>query len=143
MPYMYSALMNPMQQQAQAARTAGYATKVEAARTSAYTAAKAAGKSDADAKAAGDAAAEQANLAATGGRRRSRRSRKSTLKAKTLRRMCKKKGLKTTGRKATLMKRLHLKGGGSDQTTTPSPTAAKGDTHGYPGGGYLGPLARA
>jgi len=75
-----------------------------------------------------------------GGRRRSR---KSTLKAKTLRRMCKKKGLKTTGRKATLMKRLHLKGGGSDQTTTPSPTAAKGDTHGYPGGGYLGPLARA
>ena len=81
-----------------------------------------------------------------GGRRRSRRSRrsrKSTLKAKTLRRMCKKKGLKTTGRKATLMKRLHLKGGGSDQTTTPSPTAVGGDTHGYPGGGYLGPLARA
>ena len=40
-----------------------------------------------------------------GGRRR-------TLKAKTLRRMLKKKGMKTTGKKATLMKRLHLKGGG-------------------------------
>jgi hypothetical protein len=39
-----------------------------------------------------------------GGRRR-------TLKAKTLRRMLKKKGLKTTGKKATLMKRLHMKGG--------------------------------
>ncbi len=74
-----------------------------------------------------------------GGRRRTRRS----LKATTLRRMCKSKGLKTTGRKATLMKRLHLKGGGSDQMTTPSPTTAGGDTHGYPGGGYLGPLARA
>ena len=35
----------------------------------------------------------------TGGRRR-------TLKAKTLRRMLKKKGLKTTGKKATLLKRL-------------------------------------
>ena len=35
-----------------------------------------------------------------------------TLKAKTLRRMLKKKGMKTTGKKATLMKRLHLKGGG-------------------------------
>jgi len=41
---------------------------------------------------------------AAGGRRR-------TLKAKTLRRMLKKKGLKTTGKKATLMKRLHMKGG--------------------------------
>ena len=40
----------------------------------------------------------------TGGRRR-------TLKAKTLRRMLKKKGMKTTGKKATLMKRLHMKGG--------------------------------
>ena len=39
-----------------------------------------------------------------GGRRR-------TLKAKTLRRMLKKKGMKTTGKKATLMKRLHMKGG--------------------------------
>ncbi len=33
------------------------------------------------------------------------------LKTKTLRRMLKKKGMKTTGKKATLMKRLHLKGG--------------------------------
>ena len=41
---------------------------------------------------------------AMGGRRR-------TLKAKTLRRMLKKKGMKTTGKKATLMKRLHMKGG--------------------------------
>jgi len=39
-----------------------------------------------------------------GGRRR-------TLKAKTLRRMLKKKGMKTTGKKATLLKRLHMKGG--------------------------------
>jgi hypothetical protein len=39
-----------------------------------------------------------------GGRRR-------TLKAKTLRRMLKKKGLKTTGKKSTLMKRLKMKGG--------------------------------
>ena len=56
-----------------------------------------------------------------GGRRR-------TLKAKTLRRMLKKKGMKTTGKKATLMKRLHLKGGGIGDT------AAKWDgsfdTHG-------------
>ena len=43
----------------------------------------------------------------TGGRRRSR-----GLKTKTLRRMCKSKGLKTTGKKATLMKRLHMRGGG-------------------------------
>ena len=34
-----------------------------------------------------------------------------TLKAKTLRRMLKKKGMKTTGKKATLMKRLKMKGG--------------------------------
>uniref|UniRef100_A0A6C0JFW7 SAP domain-containing protein n=1 Tax=viral metagenome TaxID=1070528 RepID=A0A6C0JFW7_9ZZZZ len=33
------------------------------------------------------------------------------LKAKTLRRMLKKKGMKTTGKKATLMKRLHMRGG--------------------------------
>jgi len=39
-----------------------------------------------------------------------------TLKAKTLRRMLKKKGMKTTGKKATLMKRLHLKGGGVGDT---------------------------
>ena len=34
------------------------------------------------------------------------------LKTKTLRRMLKKKGMKTTGKKATLMKRLHMRGGG-------------------------------
>jgi hypothetical protein len=39
-----------------------------------------------------------------GGRRRS-------LKVKTLRRMLKKKGKKATGKKATLMKRLHMRGG--------------------------------
>ena len=39
-------------------------------------------------------------------------ARRRTLKAKTLRRMLKKKGMKTTGKKATLMKRLHLRGGG-------------------------------
>jgi hypothetical protein len=33
------------------------------------------------------------------------------LKTKTLRRMLKKKGMKTTGKKATLMKRLHMRGG--------------------------------
>jgi hypothetical protein len=44
------------------------------------------------------------NCVSAGGRRR-------TLKAKTLRRMLKKKGMKTTGKKATLMKRLHMKGG--------------------------------
>ena len=50
----------------------------------------------------------------TGGRRRSR-----GLKTKTLRRMCKSKGLKTTGKKATLMKRLHMRGGvGSDDVAT-------------------------
>jgi len=47
--------------------------------------------------------------AGVGGRRRTRRSR--GLKTKTLRRMCKQKGLKTTGKKATLMKRLHMRGG--------------------------------
>ena len=41
--------------------------------------------------------------AAMGGRR--------GLKAKTLRRMLKKKGMKTTGKKSTLMKRLKMKGG--------------------------------
>ena len=40
----------------------------------------------------------------TGGRRR-------TMKVKTLRRMLKAKGKKTTGKKATLMKRLHMRGG--------------------------------
>ena len=42
--------------------------------------------------------------ATVGGRHR-------TLKAKTLRRLLKKKGLKTTGKKSTLMKRLKMKGG--------------------------------
>lgn len=44
------------------------------------------------------------NCVSMGGRRR-------TLKAKTLRRLLKKKGLKTTGKKSTLMKRLKMKGG--------------------------------
>jgi len=56
-----------------------------------------------------------------GGRRR-------TLKAKTLRRMLKKKGMKTTGKKATLMKRLHLKGGGIGDTA--APWDGSFDTHG-------------
>ena len=55
--------------------------------------------------------------AAVGGRRRTRRSR--GLKTKTLRRMCKQKGLKTTGKKATLMKRLHMRGGGEDEGGMP------------------------
>ena len=76
--------------------------------------------------------------AAYGGRRRSH-----GLKTKTLRRMLKKKGMKTTGRKATLMKRLHLKGGGSDQTTSPAGYQGGYDTHGYDGEGYTGSLARA
>jgi hypothetical protein len=37
--------------------------------------------------------------------------RRRTLKAKTLRRLLKKKGMKTTGKKSTLMKRLKMKGG--------------------------------
>jgi len=36
------------------------------------------------------------------------------MKVKTLRRMLKKKGMKTTGKKATLMKRLHMRGGGDE-----------------------------
>ena len=56
-----------------------------------------------------------------GGRRR-------TLKAKTLRRMLKKKGMKTTGKKSTLMKRLHLKGGGIGDTAAPWDGGF--DTHG-------------
>jgi hypothetical protein len=39
------------------------------------------------------------------------RRRSHGLKTKTLRRMLKKKGMKTTGKKATLMKRLHMRGG--------------------------------
>ena len=38
------------------------------------------------------------------------------LKTKTLRRMLKKKGMKTTGKKATLMKRLHMRGKGRTAT---------------------------
>ena len=56
-----------------------------------------------------------------GGRRR-------TLKAKTLRRMLKKKGLKTTGKKATLMKRLKMKGGGVE--TNAGPWNGSFDSHG-------------
>jgi len=52
-------------------------------------------------------------IVSVGGRRRTRRSR--GLKTKTLRRMCKQKGLKTTGKKATLMKRLHMRGGANDE----------------------------
>ena len=47
------------------------------------------------------------NCVGAGGRRR-------TMKVKTLRRMLKAKGKKTTGKKATLMKRLHMRGGGPD-----------------------------
>jgi len=74
-----------------------------------------------------------------GGRRRTRRS----LKAKTLRRMLKKKGMKTTGRKATLMRRLKMRGGGSDHTVAPANTNARADPHGYTGSGYVGSLASA
>jgi hypothetical protein len=49
---------------------------------------------------------------AYGGRRRSH-----GLKTKTLRRMLKKKGMKTTGKKATLMKRLHMRGGADGDYT--------------------------
>jgi len=56
-----------------------------------------------------------------GGRRRS-----SGLKTKTLRRMLKKKGMKTTGKKATLMKRLHMRGGvGSDDVAPGTSEADK------------------
>ena len=57
--------------------------------------------------------------ATLGGRRRTRRS--HGLKTKTLRRMCKQKGLKTTGKKATLMKRLHMRGGGTGDVPPPLP----------------------
>jgi len=57
------------------------------------------------------------------GRRRTR-GRKTTLKTKTLRRMLKGKGLKTTGKKATLMKRLHMRGGSA---LSPHPFAAGGE----------------
>ena len=42
------------------------------------------------------------------------RGRRRTMKVKTLRRMLKAKGKKTTGKKATLMKRLHMRGGGPE-----------------------------
>jgi hypothetical protein len=42
----------------------------------------------------------------TGGRRRTRRKVHAGLKAKTLKRMLKAKGKKTTGKKSTLLKRL-------------------------------------
>jgi hypothetical protein len=61
-----------------------------------------------------------------GGRRRSR-----GLKTKTLRRMLKKKGMKTTGKKATLMKRLHMRGGatkGTDGKWTITGSDTKYDT---------------
>lgn len=63
----------------------------------------------------------------TAGRRRTR-GRKTTLKAKTLRRMLKQKGLKTTGKKVTLMKRLHLRGGGV--AATAGSAAGVGDSYG-------------
>jgi hypothetical protein len=47
------------------------------------------------------------------------------LKTKTLRRMLKKKGMKTTGKKATLMKRLHLKGGATKAERDAAIDAAK------------------
>ena len=53
------------------------------------------------------------------------------LKTKTLRRMLKKKGMKTTGKKVTLMKRLHLKGGatkGDDGKWTITGSDTKYDT---------------
>ena len=67
--------------------------------------------------------------APAGGRRRTRRS--GGLKTKTLRRMCKQRGMKTTGKKATLMKRLHLKGGatkGDDGKWTITGSDTKYDT---------------
>ena len=61
-----------------------------------------------------------------GGRRRPR-----GLKAKTLRRMLKKKGLKTTGKKSTLMKRLHMRGGlqvtPGDESSEQGKTSAEQD----------------
>ena len=64
-----------------------------------------------------------------------RRTRRRTLKAKTLRRMLKKKGLKTTGKKSTLMKRLHLRGG-SDVPSAASGSAAN------PGADYASQVAK-
>ena len=47
------------------------------------------------------------------------------LKTKTLRRMLKKKGMKTTGKKATLMKRLHMRGGATKAVRDAAIAAAK------------------
>ena len=47
------------------------------------------------------------------------------LKTKTLRRMLKKKGMKTTGKKATLMKRLHMRGGATKAERDAAIAAAK------------------
>ena len=79
------------------------------------------------------------NISVVSGGRRTRRS----LKARTLRRMLKKKGMKTTGRKATLMRRLKMRGGGSDHTVAPADTNVGADRHGYTGSGYVGSLASA
>ena len=77
--------------------------------------------------------------AAPVGGRRSRRSHKGrTLKAKTLRRLLKKKGMKTTGKKATLMKRLHLRGG-AEGTDGDVEQAASGSSA-NPGAGYAGQI---
>jgi hypothetical protein len=74
------------------------------------------------------------NCVSTGGRRR-------TLKAKTLRRMLKKKGMKTTGKKATLMKRLHMKGGYG--MSGMAPFVAGGDENGGAEGGRRGRTRRS
>ena len=57
-----------------------------------------------------------------------------TLKAKTLRRMLKKKGMKTTGKKSTLMKRLKMKGGGV--ATNAGLWDGEWDRHGLEGTDY-------
>jgi len=81
-----------------------------------------------------------------GGARKTRRAQLKAMPVKTLRRMLKKLGYKTTGKKDTLVKRLNYAprvGGGSDQTTSPAGYEGGYDTHGYNGEGYTGALARA
>jgi hypothetical protein len=56
--------------------------------------------------------------AVMGGRRR-------TLKLKTLKRMLKKQGKKVTGKKSTLMKRLHMRGGATQVEKDAAIAAAK------------------
>ena len=70
-----------------------------------------------------------------GGRRKTRRAELKAMPVKTLRRMLKTLGRKTTGKKETLVNRLNYapKVGGA-----PAPTNATADTH-----GYVGDLARA